>query len=96
MADVLAKFCTHVFVHDPHATVAKVMATRPINLYFRRTLVDIKLVEWHNLVAQIANVQLVDGSDTFRWNLNNSGSFTVRSLYLHLLDRHPPFSHKMI
>jgi len=32
-------------VHDPHATVAKVMATRPLNLYFRRALVDIKLVE---------------------------------------------------
>ena len=32
-------------VCDPHATVAKVMATRPLNLYFRRALVDIKLVE---------------------------------------------------
>ena len=66
MADVLAKFCTHVFVHDPRAIVAKVMATRPLNLYFRRALVDIKLVQWQNLIAQIANVQLMDGSDTFR------------------------------
>jgi len=32
----------------------------------------------------------------FRWNLTNSESFTVQSLYLHLLDRHPTFSHKMI
>ena len=53
-------------VHDPHATVAKVMAIRPLNLYFRRALVDIKLVQWQNLIAQIANVQLMDGSDTFR------------------------------
>ena len=83
-------------VHDPHATVAKVMATRPLNLYFRRALVDIKLVQWQNLVGQIAHVQLVSGSDTFRWNLTKSGSFTVRSLYLHLLDRQPPFRHKMI
>ena len=83
-------------VRDPHATVARVLATRPLNLYFRRALVDNKLVEWQNLVAQIAYVQLVDGSDTFRWNLTNSGSFTVRSLYLHLLDRQPPFRHKMI
>ena len=57
---------------------------------------DNKLIEWQNLVAQIAHVQLVDGSDMFRWDLNNSGSFTVRSLYLHLLDRQPPFRHKMI
>ena len=74
-------------VCDPHATVAGVKATRPLNLFFRRVFVDNKLVEWQKLVAQIANVQLVDGSDTFRWNLTNSVSFTVRSLYLHLLDR---------
>ena len=64
-------------VRNPHATVARVLATRPLNLYFRRALVDNKLVEWQNLVAQIAHVQLVGGSDTFRWNLTKSGSFTV-------------------
>ena len=60
-------------MRDPHATVAKVMATRPLNLSFRRALVDNKLVEWHNLVAQIAHVDLVDGLDSFRWNLTKSG-----------------------
>ena len=40
-------------VRNPHATVASVMATRPLNLYFRRTLVDIKLVEWQNLVLHV-------------------------------------------
>jgi hypothetical protein len=83
-------------VRDPHATVAKVMATRPLNLSFRRALVDNKLVEWQNHVAQIVNIQLVDGSDTFRWNLTKLGFFTVRSLYLHLLVRQPAFRHKMI
>ena len=83
-------------VRNPHATVASVKATRPLNLYFRRALVDNKLVQWQNLVAQIAHVQLVSGSDTFRWNLTKSGSFTVRSLYLHCLDRQPPFRHKLI
>ncbi|KAG2591093.1 hypothetical protein PVAP13_5NG445240 [Panicum virgatum] len=34
---------------DPHATVAKVLATRPLNLSFGRVLVDNKLVEWLNL-----------------------------------------------
>jgi hypothetical protein len=38
----------------------------------------------------------VDGSDTFRWNLTEPRSSTVRSLYLHLLVRQPPFRHKMI
>jgi hypothetical protein len=83
-------------VRDPHATVAKVMATSPLNVSFRRALVDNKLVEWHNLVAQIAHVEMVGGSDTFRWNLTKSGLFSVRSLYLHLVDTQPPFQHKMI
>ena len=83
-------------VRDPHATVAKVMAKRPLNLSFRRALVDNKLVEWHNLVAQINHVELVEGSDTFRWNLTKSGLYSVRSLYLHLIDTQPPFQHKMI
>ena len=32
-------------VRDPHATVAKILATRPLNVSFRRALVDNKLVE---------------------------------------------------
>jgi len=32
-------------VRDPHAMVAKVLASRPLNLSFRRGLVDNKLVE---------------------------------------------------
>jgi len=67
-------------VRDPHATVAKVLATRPLNLSFRRILVDNKLLEWHNLVAQITHVDLVDGLDNFRWNLTKPGFFMVRSL----------------
>ena len=83
-------------VRDPHATVAKVMATSPHNLSFRRALVDNKLLKWHNLVAQITQVELVNGSDTFRWNLTTSGSYLVRSWYSHLINTHPPFRHKMI
>ena len=78
-------------VRDPHATVAKVLASRPLNLSFRRALVDNKLVEWLNLVAQIAHVDLVDGLDNFRWNLTKTGLFTVPSFYLYLLDTHLPF-----
>ena len=32
-------------VRDPHAMVAKILASRPLNLSFRRALVDNKLVE---------------------------------------------------
>jgi len=83
-------------VRDPHATVAKVLASRPLNLSFRRALVDNKLAEWRNLVAQITHVDLVDGLDNFRWNLIKSGSFTVRSFYLYFIHTHPPLRHKKL
>ena len=83
-------------VRDPHATVAKVMASQPLNISFRRTLWGPKLRDWSNLVAQIAPFNLVDGSDSFRWNLTKFGLFMVRSLYLHLINTHTPFRHKKI
>jgi hypothetical protein len=58
---------------------------------FLKDFAGVKLTNWSNHVAQISTFSLVDGSDTFRWNLTNSGLFTVRSMYLHLLDSHPPF-----
>ena len=72
------------------------MATQPLNISFRRAVVDNKLVEWQDLVAQIAHVNLVDGSDTFRWTLTKSVLYTVQSWYLHPIDRQPPFRHKFI
>jgi hypothetical protein len=72
------------------------MATSPLNISFRRALVDNKLVEWLHLVAQISNVELVEGSDNFKWSLTNSGLYSVRSMYLHLIDTYSPFLHKKI
>jgi len=42
-------------VCDPHATVAKVMATTPLNISFRRGLVDNKLIAWLKIVALMLN-----------------------------------------
>jgi exonuclease III len=83
-------------VRDPHATVSKVMTSAPLNISFRRALVDNKLLEWLSLVAKISNVVLVEGSDYFKWNLTSSGLFSVRSMYLHLIDTQPPFQHRKI
>ena len=57
---------------------------------------DNKLIEWRKLVAQVSHVGLVEGSDFFKWNLTTSGLYSVRSLYLHLIDTHPPFHHKKL
>ena len=83
-------------VRDPHATVSKVMATSPLNISFRRALVDNKLIEWLNLVARISYVQLVEGSDYFKWSLIKTGLFSVSSMYLHLIITQPPFIYRKI
>jgi hypothetical protein len=50
---------------EPHATISKIMATSPLNISFRRALVDNNLRHWLGLVAQISHVQLTEGSDFF-------------------------------
>jgi hypothetical protein len=81
---------------DPHTTVSKIMATSPLNISFRRALVDNKLREWLGLVAQVSHVQLTEGSDYFKWSINKPGLYTVRSLYHHLIDTQPLFHHRKI
>ena len=57
---------------------------------------DEKLQEWLDLVAKITNINLVEGSEHFRWNLHKYGVFTVRSMYLHKINQNAPFRHKLI
>jgi hypothetical protein len=48
------------------------------------------------LISKISNVTLDNRRDMFRWDLNTSGTFFVRSMYHHLLNYHAPFRHKFI
>jgi hypothetical protein len=81
---------------EPHATISKIMATSPLNISFRRALVDNNLRDWLALVARISHMQLTEGSDLLKWNLTKSSLFTVRSLYHHLIDTNLPFQHRKI
>jgi hypothetical protein len=72
------------------------LSSRPLNISFRRSLVDNNLNHWLHLVARVSNVVLVDDKDYFKWRLTKSGFFTVQSLYLHDIDTHPPFQHRKI
>jgi len=83
-------------VRDPHATVSKVMSTSPLNISFRRALVGNKLTQWFTLVAWISNVELVEGSDYFKWSLTKSGLLSVHSMYLYFIDTQTPFRHRKI
>jgi hypothetical protein len=86
----------YTIVRDPHATVANVMATSPLNVSFRRALVDNNLNVWNSLVAQLLNVEIGEGSDTFRWDLTQTGKFSVKSMYSYLINTSPPVQHKKI
>ena len=57
---------------------------------------DEKLQEWLDLVAKITNINLVEVSDHFRWNLHKYGVFSVISMYFHKINQHALFHHKLV
>ncbi|WVZ54040.1 hypothetical protein U9M48_004908 [Paspalum notatum var. saurae] len=73
-------------VSKKHATVADVFRSSPLNISFRRALVENKLHEWHNLVANLMFVNLEEGNDTFVWGLHKLGFFSVKSMYNSLIN----------
>ena len=57
---------------------------------FRRDLVGPRLVAWHELLQRLGSVNLTQGTDEFRWNLHNSGKFSVDSMYTALIQPDMP------
>ena len=51
-----------------------------------RALVENKLLEWQSLVAGVVFINLNKDSDTFIWNLNNNGLFSIKSMYKYLVN----------
>ena len=58
-----------------------VMQESPPNVAFRRDLIGPRLASWNALLERLAVVQLSQGHDEFRWNLNRNGIFFVDSMY---------------
>jgi len=66
--------------------VADVLRSAPLNIGFRRILADNKWIRSLHLVSRRMSVHLSDSEDTFKWNLIDYRCFTVRSMYLDLLN----------
>ena len=71
-------------------TIVVVLSTSPPNVSFRRDVLGARLASWQALQERLANIQLVDGHDEFRWNLHENGKFSVDSMYKVLLHSEIP------
>ena len=71
-------------------TLAKVMESSPPDMSFRRDIVGPRLASWNELLLRLASVQLVQGTDEFRWNLTKNGNFMVGSMYRALIHSAEP------
>jgi hypothetical protein len=60
---------------DRKVAISKVMSSRPLNISFRRSLVDNNLRHWLHLLARVSSVDLVDGKDYFKWPLTKKRPF---------------------
>jgi hypothetical protein len=75
-------------VQRKNVLVSTVLAQAPLNITFRRTLNEHKWNLWITLCQQLMGVQLTNSPDNFVWRLNDSGIFTVKSMYLDLMNGH--------
>jgi hypothetical protein len=77
-------------------SVADTLANRPLHVTFRRILTPNKWAQWLELVERLMHIRLNDDTDTFVWSLTTSGNFTVKSMYLDLLDGDTKYLKKYI
>jgi len=83
-------------VREKFMTIAEVMASEQPNISWRRSLFGPKLVAWRELLSRLDHINLVDEDDEFRWNLGQSGHFSVKSHYQALIHSDTPNLHKRL
>jgi hypothetical protein len=71
-------------------TIAMDLESFPSNVTFWRDLIGPRLASWNALLQRLATVQLSQGADEFRWNLHESGKFSVDSMYKALVQPSRP------
>ena len=68
------------------ATVETVCQFTPLNIHFRRALAGNGWEAWLHLVRRLMDVQLSQQSDQFCWKLTKNGEFSVKSMYLDVIN----------
>jgi hypothetical protein len=83
-------------VQHKNVLVATVLATVPINISFRRGFNDNKWLQWLHLCQRLITINLTPEPDKFIWKLTESGMFSVKSMYLDLMNGHAIFLRKYL
>jgi hypothetical protein len=83
-------------VQHKNVMVSMVLNQTPINVCFRQGLNDRKWIEWLNFCQKLITVTLTHEPDRFVWNLTDSGLFTVKSMYIDLMNGHTRFLRKYL
>uniref|UniRef100_A0A452XZS1 Reverse transcriptase zinc-binding domain-containing protein n=1 Tax=Aegilops tauschii subsp. strangulata TaxID=200361 RepID=A0A452XZS1_AEGTS len=68
------------------AYVATVLQSTLLNIQFRRALVGIRWEAWLNLVRRLMDVQLSQRPDRLCWKITTNGEFSVKSMYLDVIN----------
>nr|CAE04633.3 OSJNBa0028I23.15 [Oryza sativa Japonica Group] len=72
-------------VRNKNVVVAKVLERVPLNVSFRRAIIGDNLKAWHEIVANVVDINLRGQKDRFTWDASKNGTFTVNSMYKKLM-----------
>ena len=66
--------------------VATVLQSNPLDIQFMRTLAGNRWEAWLHLVRRLMDVHLSQRPDQLCWKLTKNGEFSVKSMYLDVIN----------
>ena len=75
-------------VRRKNDTVATILQTGASAMSFRRYLTGPNLNAWQSLSNRLSAIHLTEETDSFKWELNQNGIFTVSSMYNTMINSH--------
>ena len=81
-------------VRKKRDTVGEVLSTPSPNLSKRRDIIGQHLTRWNILVSRLVHINLTEEQDEFKWELDSTGVFTVKTHYRALINQNVPNTNK--
>ena len=83
-------------VRKKRDTVGEVLSTPSPNLSWRRDIIGQHLTRWNILVSRLVHINLTEEQDEFKWELDSTGVFTVKTHYRALINQNVPNTNKKL